>query len=178
MLNPGYILPSRDLVSNSLIPRLYESTKDVVLEQIKKAVAVCLTTDCWTSVNNTSFMAVTAHFLNENMEFKSYCLDCTEFSDRHTAQNIGDLLKEITRTWDISYKVTAVVSENASNVMSGVRQTGYRHISCFAHSLNLVVQKSLKHIEPVTHKVCTVKQLIQFHHNINILISYHRSNRL
>jgi len=157
---------------------LYESTKDVVLEQIKKTAAVCLTTDCWTSVNNTSFMAVTAHFLNENMEFKSHCLDCTEFSDCHTAENIGEKLKEITRTWDISYKVTAIVSDNVSNVIAGVRLTGYRHISCFAHSLNLVVQKSLKHIEPVTHKVCIVKQLIKFHHNIIILISYLRSRPL
>jgi len=62
MLNPEYILPSRNTVSNSLIPRLYEPNKDVVLEHIKKAAAVCLTTDCWTSVNNTSFMAVTANF--------------------------------------------------------------------------------------------------------------------
>jgi len=157
MLNPGYILPSSNTVSNSSIPRLYESTKDVVSEQIKKTGAVCLTTDCWTSVNNTSFMAVTAHFLNENMEFKSYCLDCTEFSDR---------------------LVTAIVSDNASYVIAGVRLTGYRHISCFAHSLNLVVQKSLKHIEPVTHKVCTVRQFIQFHHNIKISISYLRLNPL
>lgn len=123
-------------------------------------------------------MAVTAQFLNENVEFKSYCLDCTEFSDRHTAQNIGDRLNEITRTWDINYKVTAVVSDNAANVIAGLRLAGYRHISCFAHSLNLVVQKSLKHFEPVTHKVCTVKQLIKFHHNINILISYIRSSPL
>jgi len=102
-------------------------------------------------------MAVTAHFLNENMEFKSYCLDCTEFSDRHTAQNIGDRLQTITRTWDIDYKVTAVVSDNAANVIAGIRLTEYRHLSCFAHSLNLVVQKSLLHIEPITHKVCTGK---------------------
>lgn len=160
MLNPGYILPSRNTVSNSLIPRLYESTRDDALEQVKKTSAVCLTTDCWTSVNNTSFMAVTAHILNENMEFKSYCLECTEFSDRHTAQNIADRLKLIASTWNIENKVTAIVSDNAANIIAGIRQTGYRHLSCFAHSLNLIVQKALQHIEHITNKVCTIKQSI------------------
>lgn len=159
MLNPGYTLPSRNTVSNSLIPRLFEATKNFVVEQITKSSAVCLTTDCWTSVNNTSFMAVTAHFLNDNMELKSYCLDCTEFNDRHTGQNIGDRIMTIARAWDIDYKVTAVVSDNAANVVAGVKMTGFRHLSCFAHSLNLVVQKSLEHIAPVTVKVSTEKTI-------------------
>ncbi|KAF0715473.1 zinc finger BED domain-containing protein 1-like [Aphis craccivora] len=114
MLNPGYTLPSRNTVSNSLIPRF----------------AVCLTTDCWTSVNNTSFLAVTAHFLNGNMELKSYCLDCTEFSDRHTGQNIGERIITIARAWDIDYKVTAVVSDNAANVVAGIKSI----VEYFKHS--------------------------------------------
>jgi len=71
-------------------------------------------------------MAVTVHFLNENMVFKSYCLDFAEFADHHTAENIGDRLKSITMTWDINYKETAVVSNNPSNVIAGVRLTAVR----------------------------------------------------
>lgn len=68
MLNSGYILPSRNTVSNSIIPRLYKSCQDNVQKEINTATAACLTMDYWTSVINTSFMAVTAHFFDENME--------------------------------------------------------------------------------------------------------------
>lgn len=100
-------------------------------------------------------MAVTAHFFNENMELHSYCLDCTEFSDRHTAVNIGDRLLTIAREWDIHYKVTVIVSDNAANAIAGIQKSGFRQLSCFAHSLNLVVQKGLgvDDIKPVVQKV-------------------------
>ncbi|KAE9525642.1 hypothetical protein AGLY_014169 [Aphis glycines] len=101
MLNPGLFCPVET--------QLYEATKNDIVEQITKSSAV----------NNTSFMAVTAHFLNGNMERISYCLDCTEFSDRHTGLNIGDRIMTIIRAWDIDYKVTVVVSDNAANAVAG-----------------------------------------------------------
>lgn len=45
-LNPMYTIPSRKVISKSLIPQLYESTRASVQERVKKATAVCLTTDC------------------------------------------------------------------------------------------------------------------------------------
>jgi len=77
MLNPSYVLPSRKTVSNNIIPRLYENCKNDVQRLIDQTLAVCLTTDCWTSNEDTSFMATTAHFFDTNTELKSFCLDCT-----------------------------------------------------------------------------------------------------
>lgn len=61
MLAPGYVLPSRKTVSNSLLPQLYESTVDTIKNKLKNVTAVCLTTDAWTSINNESYVAITAH---------------------------------------------------------------------------------------------------------------------
>lgn len=165
MLNPSYTLPSRKTVSNSIIPRLYESTKNDVQNLVNQTMAVCVTTDCWTSNQNTSFMAITAHFLDLDTQLKSVCLDCTEFDDRHTGDNISQKLSIVFGNWNIAHKVTAIVSDNASNVVSGIKKSGYRQISCFAHTLNLAVQNGLKDIYPITQKVKSIVEHFKRSHH-------------
>ncbi|GBP75199.1 Zinc finger BED domain-containing protein 6 [Eumeta japonica] len=46
--------------------------------------------------------------------------------------------------WKISNKVTAIVSDNVNNIVAAVQSGGWRHIGCFAHTLNLVVQEMQK----------------------------------
>lgn len=121
--------------------------------ELGKATAICLTTDCWTSITNSSYMAVTAHFVDETMQLKSVCISCSEFGERHTADNLAENLKPITTKWNITFKISAIDSDNAPNIVSGIRKTGQRQLSCFAHTLNLSVQKGLGHIEVVTTKV-------------------------
>ncbi|KAJ8720654.1 hypothetical protein PYW08_006119 [Mythimna loreyi] len=49
MLNPGYTLPTRKTLSESLLPKVYNKVLETVKKQIAKAAAVCITTDAWTS---------------------------------------------------------------------------------------------------------------------------------
>jgi hypothetical protein len=65
MLCPGYQIPSRKTLTNSLTPILHQPTVRKVKVTLDVATAVCLTADGWTSVNNNSFLAITAHFLDE-----------------------------------------------------------------------------------------------------------------
>ena len=99
-LNPFYTLPGRKTVSKVLVPRLYASCHAGVKERMGHAAAVCLTTDCWTSRTTQSYMSVTCHFL-ENYEMVSCLLDCFQFSDRHTADNLSGHLLRIAREWEI-----------------------------------------------------------------------------
>lgn len=57
-LNSTYKLHSRQIISASYIPSLYEGVlcSKAVVKDVSK---VSLTTDCWTSVNNESFMGIT-----------------------------------------------------------------------------------------------------------------------
>ncbi|XP_050063041.1 zinc finger BED domain-containing protein 6-like [Aphis gossypii] len=48
LLAPGYTLPSRKTIANSLIPQLYESTVTEIKHKLKNIQAICLTTDAWT----------------------------------------------------------------------------------------------------------------------------------
>lgn len=112
-LNPMYVLPSRKTLSQKTIPRLYDRERASLQERVKEATAVCLTTDCWTSRTTTSFMSVTCHFI-ENYKMVSCLLDCFEFSDRHTAENLAEELLRVAKEWQVENKVVCCVSDNAA----------------------------------------------------------------
>jgi hypothetical protein len=65
MLCPGYQNPRRKTLTNNLIPILHQTTVMKIKATLDVATADCLTADGWTSVNNNSFLAMTAHFLDE-----------------------------------------------------------------------------------------------------------------
>jgi len=69
------------------------------------------------------------------------------------------------RNWNIAHKVTAIVSDNAANVTSGIQKTNYRQVSCFAHTLNLAVQNGLKIISPITQKVKSIVEYFKRSHH-------------
>ncbi|XP_071056084.1 zinc finger BED domain-containing protein 4-like [Onthophagus taurus] len=52
-----------------------------------------------------------------------------------------------------------MVTDNAANITAAVRLLQYQHIPCFAHTLNIIVQKSLSHIN-IVHK--KLKAVVQF----------------
>lgn len=161
MLNPHYKLPSRKTVSSSLLPQLFTKIEERVSQKLQNVTAACLTTDCWTSVNNQNFMAVTSHFINSEFKLESVLLECTEFDERHTANNLATRLQEVIRKWGLENKVAACVSDNAYNIAAAIRLCNLRHLSCFAHSLNLIVQKAIKE-ESVAPVISKIKSIVEY----------------
>lgn len=159
MMCPGYQMPSRKTVSQSLIPKLYNEVLEDVKMKIEKARAVCLTTDSWTSINNESFVAITGHYIDGDT-LHSSLLGCFKYSDAHTSQNLAAMLQEFTQEWNLTNKITAVVTDNAANVVGAVRVCNWRHLSCFAHSINLVVQKGIDAIRE--NLVGKVKSIVEY----------------
>jgi len=94
-LNPGYELPNRYTISKIHIPAMYEKCLGEMKELVSTVESACLTTDCWTSRNNDSFMAITIHFLDSEFVFKSILLECHSFNLNHTGFNLSQEIKEI-----------------------------------------------------------------------------------
>lgn len=156
LLNPNYTVPTRKTVSQSLIPAFYNQTVDVVKNRLQRAFAVCLTTDGWTSRTNDSFYSVTAHYIVEeenNVFLSSDLLGCISYTERHTAENISNKLKETMDQWGLTNKIAAVVSDNAANMKAAIRIGGWRFWGCFAHLINLVAQSGIKEIKEVVDKI-------------------------
>jgi len=90
MLNPSYIITSRKIITQSVLPQIYEMKIEKVKNQFYYVSAVCMTTDGWTSLNNESFVAVTVHFKDPSNETQllSVLLVCNNFRDRLSAENL------------------------------------------------------------------------------------------
>lgn len=159
LLCPGYSLPSRKTLSQSLLPQAFETLSQKVKQELKETAAIALTTDGWTSFNSQSFFAFTAHYLNENTEICSKMLGCIEFSNKHTAENLSALIKDQCREWGINNKIAAVVTDNAYNIVAAIKLCQWRHVPCYAHTLNLIVKAGIK---PVEDLVIKLKNMVQF----------------
>ncbi|XP_073954826.1 E3 SUMO-protein ligase ZBED1-like [Choristoneura fumiferana] len=157
---PGYQLPTRKTLSNTLIPKIYMEVFQDIQRKIADTPAVCLGTDGWTSTTTESYIAVTAHFIDERTTtLSSVLLGCIKYNERHTSANLMSFLKDIIRDWQISHKIGSIVSDNAANITTAIRMGGWRPIGCFAHSLNLMVQRALTDISEVVGKV---KAIVEF----------------
>lgn len=157
MLNPGYTLPSRKTLSKSLLPILHNEIYDNVKNDIKKnAMYVSITTDSWTSIKNENYIAVTAHFIDEECDLKSYLLSCFKYSESHTSINLKNELLRVIKEWGLENRITACTTDNAPNITNAIHLCNWRHVGCFAHSLNLTVQSALKEISGTRERVRSI----------------------
>ncbi|KAJ8720643.1 hypothetical protein PYW08_006108 [Mythimna loreyi] len=162
MLNPGYTLPTRKTLSESLLPKVYNKVLETVKKQIAKAAAVCITTDAWISCVYDGYVAVTAHFIDtDTHKLSTVMIGCIEFEERHTSANLKGFLEAKFQEWNISQYVNIIVSDNAANILSAVRLGNWRSIPCYAHTINLVVQSSM---DALSDTMDRVKAVIEYFH--------------
>ncbi|EFN90112.1 Putative AC transposase, partial [Harpegnathos saltator] len=159
LLCPNYNIPNRKTLSNSLLSAMHKEILNKITNQLANSQAICLTCDGWTNINNTSFYALTAHYIDSNTQLKSHLLECSKFNYKHTGLNISQWIDKIFKKFHIENKISAVVTDNAANIKFAINNLKLRHISCFAHSLNLVVQNAInKNIKDLVEKTKIVVQ--------------------
>lgn len=159
-LSPSYIPPSRKTLSNALLLKFYNIVREDVSKSIGQAEYIALTTDAWTSASHQQYVAVTAHFV-ENSKIKAVMLECIPDAQRHTAQNLADLIIKICNEWNITEKVVSVTTDNANNIQAAISLLKWKQVPCFAHTLNLIVQAGLTEIKLIQNKVKTIVELFR-----------------
>ena len=141
-------MPSRYLLSTAFLDAKFTLAKEKLKEELKSASFISLTADSWTSRATTSYIAVAAHYISEETwELQTALLGCFECQERHTAENIKEELLKVTSEWGITDKVFVCVTDNAANMKSAVKLTGWEHFNCIAHTINLIVRAGLDVIQ-------------------------------
>ena len=133
------------------------------MAELEDTMKISLTTDDWTSRSTKGYMAITAHFVSSNMELKSRILECRRITSSQTAEHIAEELTSVMEYWNIKEKVYAVVTDNAANMVAAIRRlpTIY-HVPCFAHTLNLVVQDTLKNLKTLEEARVKIRNIVSF----------------
>ena len=147
------------------LPNMYSKRVKEIKQELAQISHVALTSDIWTSRTTQSYLTLTCHFLTSSWELKTLVLGTFELNNDHTADNIAEALQRVAGSWGISNKVVAMVTDNAANIVAAVRMTGWMHIPCFAHTLNLVVSDAIKADASIHGLKKKCKQIVTFFHH-------------
>ena len=164
------ILPCATTVSRHL-RGVVEKEKAAVEMKLKEAVTFGLTTDSWTSdLTSKQYITVTIHFLDRNWKMKSLILATREADERHTADNVRKLIRNILDEYGAYRNGIIYVTDNAANMKAAFKEEVW--LGCSGHNLNLVLSHGLQQSkkaednelneapEEVTDLISTCKELV------------------
>ncbi|KAM9391553.1 uncharacterized protein KZ484_003063 [Pholidichthys leucotaenia] len=103
-LQPLYVLPTRKTIKQ-MVAKKYEEERERVKKEVQQAVAVSITADMWTSVNMEAYLALTCHYINENLQLCTSVLGVQYFPQSHTADNLAQVKRGMMEDWAITNKV-------------------------------------------------------------------------
>ncbi|KAL0178787.1 hypothetical protein M9458_027681, partial [Cirrhinus mrigala] len=138
----SYKPPSRATIMTK-IQELYENEKEKRKEVLAQVNYIALTGDHWTSVSNNNYLGVTAHYISDTWELKSFALTILKTEERHFAEACKEQFLSVARKWDIEGKTTTIGTDSARNMVAAIRLTRYEHMNCVAHMLQRSVTVSL-----------------------------------
>ena len=135
-VEPGYSVPSRTHVI-PMFRMQYSSLRGELLDSLT-AKYISTSTDIWTSRAIKAYITITAHYINDDWKLENKVLMTKGMPERHTGLNIAERVWETTKEWNIpDHLVSAIIHDNTSNMMTAIQDLGWNHLSCFAHTLQL-----------------------------------------
>ena len=97
-----------------------------------------------------------------------------EMTERHTGIHIAESLTETAKDWNLDGKVTAIVHDNASNmVLASDLLEGWGDLPCFGHTLQLAVNAGLE-INSISRLSGACKKIVaHFKHSVVATTALH-----
>jgi hypothetical protein len=137
-LDPRYEVPGRNYFSQTAIPALYDEIRAEVQLKLEQIQYFSATSDLWSSRTSEPYMSLSVHFIDEEWALRSYCLETVYFPEDHTAEEIGEGLKEAFESWGLKVKqLTCMTTDSGSNIKKALETVNeWPRLPCFGHILH------------------------------------------
>ena len=146
VLNKDFKLPDRKKLSD-MASKYYVEKKTLLKLKLLKAKIVNFTTDCWTSVQNFSYIGLTAHFLDENFKLSSVLLAVRHIIGGHLSKNMSENIAVLMDEFEVDRKAKFITTDNVNSMVQMAKSLKLERIPCIAHILHLIVTNTLKEIK-------------------------------
>ena len=161
---PRFTVPSRNYFSQTVIPSLYLQERKRVETTLAQVEYCSFTTDLWTAkYQNRSYISISCHFIDEEWELHSYCLETRELPIEHTAQNIATELSQLLKDWNVGEKLCGSTTDNGRNIINAMEILGVLNFPCMGHTLQLAITKSFD-LRAVSKMLARVRKLVKHFH--------------
>ncbi|XP_057213823.1 E3 SUMO-protein ligase ZBED1-like [Triplophysa rosa] len=144
-LDKRYVIPSRTYFSQVAIPELYEKCKLQVKTELSQVTYYAATTDLWSSRTTEPYIRLTIHFINEDFQLKSRCLQTAFSPEDHTSENIATGMREALSAWGLDERrLVCITTDNAANMVKAAALNKWTRLQCFGHRLHLAIENAVK----------------------------------
>jgi len=158
-VEPRFSIPSRFTMMRDCFKFFMFEKEKLRGMFLTSGVRVCLTTDCWTSIQNLNYMCITAHFIDNEWNLHKIILNFCLISN-HKGETIGGKIESCMHEWGIG-SIFTVTIDNASSYdaaleylrkksahkPSAILENRFMHVRYCAHILNLIVTEGLKEVD-------------------------------
>lgn len=160
-LNPEAKTISKETVKRDIMRKFGELVEQIKVKLSKVSAKLSFTIDAWTSKNVLPFMAIRAHWINDDWEYETVLLDFCHIQGSHSGLNFSKIFLGCLKRFEIPLsKVLGITIDNVFSNDTFIRCleahgiTVGTHISsienrirCMPHILNLCVQDILNSLK-------------------------------
>ncbi|KAL4500820.1 hypothetical protein ABPG72_020054 [Tetrahymena utriculariae] len=188
-IEPTYKFPCYNSFKYTYFPNFYNDMVNRVKLVINSLKSITLTFDFWSSCTQQSYISITAHGLDNNLEIKNLTLATVEFKEKHTSQKIQNSLNQVLNEFHILDQLKSqqlklfLVSDSAHNIIKTVKMfikqnTAQIHIRCLGHSINNALINSLKVINDILDEVRSTIKKFKYKSDLNrVLLEVYSDNQ-
>jgi hypothetical protein len=122
------LAPHIQTLSRQTVSRRIQDRQLTMKTKLKEAIMqtdyICITADAWSGFHNRrSFMGITCHMLDTDLQRRSFALACRLFPGSHSYDRIAKLMSDILKEYDIPVeKITCCVTDNGSNFVKAFKE--------------------------------------------------------
>ncbi|KAH0670553.1 hypothetical protein KY290_025970 [Solanum tuberosum] len=136
---PNFELPSQVIVARHCL-KIYQEEKEK-LKKLVKNQHICITSDTWTSLQNLTYMVVTAHWIDDEWNLQKKILNFFQTPDHKVTLDNASAN-------DAAIKHLKARIDDWKGV---ILRNEFLHVRCNVHILNIIVKEGLdEQIEPIS----------------------------
>ena len=132
-------------------------------------VSFAITSDMWTSRSQDCFISGTFHFIDKKFRLHHWTPICEPVEERHTADVIQKHVDGMVAKLEVDDSVMKTcVSDNAANMLAGVRESCCKSYGCNCHWWQLAINDTFGAVPGMTRLLKKCKDIASYLHKSNV----------
>ena len=133
-------------------PQYEPPSRKYLSDEVQGATFFSATTDLWSSSASQPYLSYTVHFINDNWQLCTRCLQTVFCPEDHAGENLAESLQDTLIIWGLdASKQAYLITDCGSNIMSAVRKFSWTHLPYFGHILHNAIGHATKDLEQYEH---------------------------